>query len=124
VLEPEQPVPAFHFAVEQKTIDGVSVLAVRGDIDMLTAPILTQAVSNVLTEDAAALIIDLTEVDFLASLGMAVLVTAQQECGDAKRLVVVADGSATSRPLKLVGLDTVLNLHPSLDEALKALSLS
>jgi anti-sigma B factor antagonist len=121
VGEPKQTIPVFRFAVQQKMIDGAQVLAVQGDVDMVTAPLLTQAVDTLLAQAVDAVIIDLTEIDFLASVGMTVLVTAQQECGDAKRLVVVADGPAASRPLKLVGLDNTLEVYPSLDEALHEL---
>ena len=35
---------------------------------------------------------------------------------------MVADGPATSRPLKLVGLADVIGLYPTLDEARAALA--
>lgn len=39
-----------------------------------------------------------------------------------KRLLVVADGPATSRSLTLTGLDQVSSLHPTLDAALNDLA--
>jgi hypothetical protein len=38
------------------------------------------------------------------------------------QFAVVADGPATSRPLKLVGISEVVGLHATLDEALAALT--
>jgi hypothetical protein len=38
------------------------------------------------------------------------------------RFAVVAEGPATSRPLKLVGIADVVGLHATLDEALAALA--
>jgi hypothetical protein len=38
------------------------------------------------------------------------------------RFAVVADGPATSRPLKLVGVAEIVGLHATLDEALAALT--
>ena len=56
--------------------------------------------------------------EFLASAGMGVLIAAQDELAPAIRFAVVADGPATSRPLKLVGVTDVVDLYATLDEAL------
>jgi anti-sigma B factor antagonist len=50
-----------------------------------------------------------------------VLIAAQDELAPSVRFAVVADGPATSRPLKLVGVTDVVDLYPTLDEALNAL---
>ncbi len=50
--------------------DGVAVLAVRGEIDMATAPAFKSGIAEVLAEDAPALVIDLLEVRFLGSAGL------------------------------------------------------
>ena len=68
------------------------------------------------------MIVDLTDVDFLASAGMQVLVAANEDAGPDTRLVVVADGPATSRPLKITGITDFIDLYPSLDEALEKLT--
>ena len=62
------------------------------------------------------------EVDFLASVGMRVLVAAQ-EAADAMsvRFGIVADGPATSRPIRLLGIDAILALYPTLDDAVRDL---
>ena len=52
---------------------GVTVLAVGGEIDMVTAPRLEKAIDDVLADDPPALVIDLTEVTFLASVGLQLL---------------------------------------------------
>ena len=49
---------------------GVAVLAVGGEIDMVTAPQFEKAIDDVLADDPATLVIDLTEVTFLASEGL------------------------------------------------------
>ena len=53
---------------------------------------------------------------------MSVLV-ATQGAADAMavRFAVVAEGAATSRPIRLLGIDTVLALYPTLDDAVCAL---
>ena len=49
---------------------GIAVLAVGGEIDMVTAPQFEKAIDDVLADDPATLVIDLTEVTFLASVGL------------------------------------------------------
>jgi len=87
---------------------------------MLTSPQLESAIDAALEQRPAGVVIDFTDVEFLASAGMGVLVAAQDKAGPDVSLRVVADGPATSRPLKLVGVADIVSLHPSLDEALAA----
>ena len=67
-----------------------------------------------------ALIIDLTRVDFLASIGMNLLVATRDEIAPTTRFGVVADGPATSRPMKIIGIDTMIALYQTLGDALDA----
>ncbi|ORV81530.1 anti-anti-sigma factor [Mycobacterium interjectum] len=110
------------FDVGKHQVDDAVVLTVSGEVDMLSAPQLAEAVRNALAETPPALIIDLTKVDFLASAGMTVLVTAQAEVAPPTRFAVVANGPATSRPIKLMGLDNVLALYSTLDSALSRIA--
>jgi anti-sigma B factor antagonist len=110
------------FGIRASWSDRLAVLSVNDAVDLLTAPQLSRAICEVLENSATALIIDLTEVNFLASVGISVLVATQGAAeAMAVRFAVVADGAATSRPIKLLGLDTVLALHPTLHDALRTL---
>jgi anti-anti-sigma factor len=120
--EPAQSTHAHGLEIRESRRDWLVVLSVDGEVDMVTAPHLGRAICEALERSATALVIDLTEVTFLASVGMSVLVAAQ-EAADAMavRFAVVADGVATRRPIRLLGLDAVLALHPTLEDALRAL---
>jgi anti-sigma B factor antagonist len=108
-------------AIEERLVDSVSVVSVAGVVDMLTAPELEKAIAVAAKSSPAAVVVDMTAVEFLASAGMGVLIAAQDDLAPAVRFAVVADGPATSRPLKLVGVTDVVDLYPTLDEALTAL---
>lgn len=110
------------FEVGKHQVDQAVVLTVSGEVDMLSSPMLAEAIQTALAAKPAALIVDLSKVGFLASAGMTVLVTTQAELQPPAKFAVVADGSATSRPIKLMGIDSVLSLYPSLNDALSALS--
>ena len=96
----------------------MAVVAASGDLDMLTAPQLRDAIESAMTKEPAGLIVDLTAVDFLGSAGMQVLMEAHNQTGETTRFAVVADGPATSRPLKITGIADLIALHSSLDDAL------
>lgn len=98
------------------------MLTVSGEVDMLSSPQLADAIQTALATKPAALIVDLSKVGFLASAGMTVLVTAQAEVEPPTKFAVVANGSATSRPIKLMGIDSVLALYSSLDGALSGVA--
>ncbi|HEX7309026.1 STAS domain-containing protein [Lentzea sp.] len=97
---------------------GVTVLAVSGEVDMVSAPTLRDALVNGLG-DGGTFIIDMTGVTFLGSAGLAVLVEAArlaQKAGTA--LKVVATARAVTRPLEATGLGEVLSVSDSVDSAL------
>jgi anti-sigma B factor antagonist len=57
---------------------GIAVLAVGGEIEMVTAPQFEKAIDDVLADDPPTLVIDLTEVTFLASVGLQLLARANE----------------------------------------------
>ncbi len=101
---------------------GIAVLTVGGDVDLATVPTFEAAIAAALAPEPTALVIDLTAVDFLASAGLQALVATHEKVSKSARFVVVAEGPATSRPIRLTGLDQVFALYPTLEEALAALN--
>jgi anti-anti-sigma factor len=116
---PAQPA---NCVVNEHWVDRVVVVSASGDVDMLSAPQLEAAIREALGKNPAGLIVDFSAVDFLASAGMGVLVGVHDEVTPHVRFGVVADGPATSRPLKLVGIADIVGVYPTLDEALAALN--
>jgi anti-sigma B factor antagonist len=110
------------FEVRKTWSNRLVVLSVCDAVDTLSAPQLSEAICDALGAAPAGLIVDLTAVEFLASVGMSVLLAAQ-EAADAMavRFGIVADGAATSRPIRLLGIDAILALYPTLDDAVRDL---
>jgi anti-sigma B factor antagonist len=105
--------------VQTSSIDGVEVLTVRGALDLLTAPTLAEAIDAALGEAAGAVVVDLSKLEFLASAGMTVLLEGHAAaCDVEKGFAVVADGPGTSRPMRMMGVDQVVAVHPTLEAAL------
>jgi len=110
------------FQVQKCGTDEAVVLAVSGDVDMFTAPRLAEAIDAAIATRPEALIVDLSKVQFLASAGITVLVTAQAQIMPPTRFAVVADGPATSRPIKLMGIDSTFALYRTRDTALAGIA--
>lgn len=94
------------------------MLRVGGEIDLVTAPAMDDAIGAVLANEPSALIIDLSGVDFLGSVGLKILAETHERLGESAAFGVVADGPVTQRPIHLTGLDRTFPLYPTLDEAL------
>ena len=60
-----------HIDIAQR--DGATVLSVRGEVDLATAPILDKQISAVEAENPAEIIVDLDQVTFMDSSGLQVL---------------------------------------------------
>jgi anti-sigma B factor antagonist len=101
--------------------DGVAVVSIGGEIDLSTAPAFEAVIAEALEEDPPALAIELSEVTFMASVGLRILAATQDKVGKSIQIAVVADNAAASRPMQLTGLDDVISMYPTLDEALAAL---
>ncbi|WP_410606617.1 STAS domain-containing protein [Amycolatopsis sp. lyj-109] len=89
--------------------DGAVVLAVAGEVDLFSAPVLGDAVTTALADAPELLVIDLSEVSFLASIGITALLEARREAGTATRVRIVAPaGGVVNRTLELTGLHEAL----------------
>ena len=110
--------PTSTSAFAEHWVERAVVVAAWGDLDLATAPRLADAIEAAARKEPAALIVDLSRVDFLASAGMTVLITAHRDIAPSARFGVVADGPSTSRPLKMIGIDTIVDVYRTLDEAL------
>ena len=92
--------------------DTLAVVQVRGDLDLMTAPRFDGWVRGLLGE-RADVVLDLDEVAFLASAGIAVLMGLRLDtAGGATRLHLTGRRNrAVSRPLAVLGLAGVLDLQ-------------
>lgn len=98
---------------------GTQVLRCAGDLDLVSAPVCGQAASRV---TASRLVLDLRELTFLDSSGLAVLLTVQRRHPDGRLATCIEPGGPVARVLDLGGVLSLLQVHTSLDDALAALA--
>ena len=110
------------FRVAENWVEHIVVVTVSGDLDMLTAPAVAEVIQAANGKEPAALIVDLSRVEFLASAGMNLLIQAHRDIAPSGRFGVVADGPSTGRPLTLIGIDTIVAVYRTLDDALDDLA--
>jgi anti-sigma B factor antagonist len=113
-----EPSELLSIAVDQ---DGDTiVLSARGEIDLYTAPLLSSALREAIDGDAELVVVDLAEVTFMASSGLAALISGLDQ---AKRrrceLRLAGGGRAVQRPLQAAGLDGHFEHYPTAAEAVR-----
>jgi anti-sigma B factor antagonist len=98
--------------------DGIAVLAIRGEIDVASAAAFKSAIAEALAGNPRGLVLDLLKVDFLGSVGVRILLEAQERVGDDDHFAVVARSPAAGRILQLLSVDELLSVHETVGQAL------
>jgi anti-sigma B factor antagonist len=107
------------FEVRPVRVDGVLVLRVHGELDLVTAPVLEAAVTTALAESPAALVLDLTPTTFLDSSGARQVARAARQAGrESSQLQVVCpkDNRTVRLVIDMLELRTLVPVLDSSDE--------
>ena len=65
-------------AVERTSDEGFELVLVEGELDIATAPRLISVLNRAVQEALQSLVVDLSEVDFMDSTGLALLINAHR----------------------------------------------
>ena len=99
-----------------------AVVTAAGEVDLTNAESLRDALLSALNAGALGLVVDMTATTFLDSAGVTALARASRRAtatGATLRLVVTA--APVLRVLNLVGIDQLLEVHPSVTDAVASL---
>jgi anti-sigma B factor antagonist len=108
----------FQLCVERLE-EGVSILAVVGELDLATAPHFRRAVGGLLGSGGRRLVVDLSDADFLDSTGLGALVWAQFRARAAGGDLAAAGAEdSVAATIATAGLGDLIALSPSRAEAL------
>jgi anti-anti-sigma factor len=104
--------------IQDKQIDGVTVLSLTGSIDAMSAPKITEHIHELVTKGNINLVADFSGVDYTSSAGLRVLLGAIKETraqsGDMRLTGVQPD---VLKVLSLSGFTNILKLFDDLDSA-------
>src|SRR6059058_5233723 len=98
--------------------NGYAILAVRGEVDVYTAPRFRERLIELVSEGRHKIVVDLEAVDFLDSTGLGVLVGGLKRLrshdGD---LTLVCTKSRILKVFEITGLTKVFSIYDSVDAA-------
>jgi anti-sigma B factor antagonist len=104
--------------IEITAHDHVTVVAISGSVDSLTAEALASAFATQLSQDRVRLVADLSKVLYTSSAGLRTLLTTMKDArrrgGDFR---LASAQPPVLRVLELSGFTGILNLFPDVDAA-------
>ena len=93
------------------------IVTVSGEVDLATSPDLDAAVIAGLESGTNSVIIDLTDVSFMDSSGLGVIVRALKRCREAEiELDLVITNDRVLKVFGITGLDQVIPIHDSIED--------
>jgi anti-sigma B factor antagonist len=108
------------FAIQAVPGGAHVVLAVCGDVDIATAPQLRDRLGQAVAA-YPSVVVDLADVGFMDSTGLGVLVASSNRAKAAgRRLVVARPQTIVRNALRLVQVDSVIDVYETLDDAVAA----
>ena len=111
------------FSLSQESLDSERhVVAVRGEIDLFTAPELKSALSEAIESGHTRIVVDLTDTTFLDSTALGVLIGAVKRLRSRDgRLTIVNVDDNIAKTFEITGLDQIFPISPTRAEAVDAL---
>ena len=109
----------------QQPDHGLLVVHVAGEVDMLTGPLLQGHLGEVLVTRPQRLIVDLSQVSFMAATGLAVLINAKRAAAQqGTTLQLRGVSSAAALPLETTELACLFEILPPANEQPSGVSAS
>jgi anti-sigma B factor antagonist len=111
------------FALTEDSIDAERhVVAVRGEIDLFTAPELKQKLTDAIEGGKTRIVVDLTQTTFLDSTALGVLIGAVKRLRTRDgALVIVNVDQNIAKTFEITGLDQIFTIVAERDAAISAL---
>ncbi|MQA09808.1 MAG: anti-sigma factor antagonist [Pseudonocardiaceae bacterium] len=99
---------------------GSVVLYIAGEVDLATADTFDEQLRGYLVAGNTRVILELTQVGFLGSAGLAALVAAARRADELDlALRLVTDTHPVLRPLEITGLRELFEIRKTVDEAIR-----
>jgi anti-sigma B factor antagonist len=93
------------------------LITVSGEVDLATSPDLDTAIIESVDSEASSIVIDLTDVSFMDSSGLGVIVRGLKRCREAdKDLDLVITSDRVLKVFGITGLDQVIPIHDSIED--------
>jgi anti-sigma B factor antagonist len=120
---PSADIPQFEIDSGQGP-DDVHVVRIAGEVDMSHEEELRGELRAAVAAEPKGIVVDLTECEFIDSSGIRALLLSRkaQHSEDGELLAIAASSEQILRILSVMGLDRVIPIRPTVEEAAAALS--
>jgi anti-sigma B factor antagonist len=96
------------------------VVKLGGELDLYNAPQVRETLLRVCADSPERVVVDLSEVEFIDSTALGVLIEARRELTNHRAFLLAGPPLETRRALEISGLDKHFTVHDSVSEALVA----
>ena len=108
-------------AVLSVNLNGEScVVRLGGELDLYNANAVREALFKACKDGPTRVVVDLSEVEFMDSTALGVLIEARTKLPNRKAFLLAAPGLETKRALQISGLDRHFSVHDTVPDALAA----
>lgn len=108
--------------INHRSLRGAPCLALAGELDIAEVPRLEHALDGAIADSAGAFVVDLTELEFLDSSGIRLLLRARALLGREDRsLALVCPHGPVRKAIELTGVSDLFAIYATPDDAAAAL---
>ena len=103
-----------------ETVGSACIVRLGGELDLYNADRVRSALVEVCADSPERVVVDLSEVEFLDSTALGVLIEARTRLDSQGKFLLAAPALETRRALQISGLDRHFSVHDTVPEALMA----
>ena len=103
-----------------ESADSACIVRLAGELDLYNAPAVRDALTLACADRPLAVVVDLSEVEFMDSTALGVLIEARTKLQNRQGFHLAAPGLETRRALEISGLDRHFTVHETVEQALSA----
>ena len=108
--------------IDERQRDGVSVFALTGKLSEKECGAFVGRLTQAIEAGAKKLVVDVSGLEYLSSAGLGAFVILCTEATDSGgRLILAGENAHVTRLVQLTRLDAVVEIAPSVDEAISRL---
>jgi anti-anti-sigma factor len=113
-----QPFTGAFGIIQSQPDERTTVVALEGELDLERAPSLKWALIDSVDAGRSQLVIDLSQVRFMDSTALSVLVGVNKSLGEGARMAIVCVNANVLKIFELSGMDGVFAIFPTVEDAL------
>ena len=106
-----------HAVVDARTIKGIQVVRICGEVDLTNAVEVREAISRLASHDVTVILVDLSETTYLDSSGIAMLFRLAERLNERRQQlrILVPPNSPLRAALDLTNLPQTIPVQPTLE---------